>query len=84
VFTFKPIKLGKIFQECTLFFDNQDYTDPIPIIIKGECVDVPIYVEKLAYNLHTVVYEKTFREKIMEKVKSGVTRLRSAVAQNNK
>lgn len=35
-FTFKPIKLGRIFQECTLFFDNQDYTDPIPIIIKGE------------------------------------------------
>jgi len=28
--------------------------------------------------------DQTFREKIMEKVKSGVTRLRSAVAQNNK
>jgi hypothetical protein len=28
--------------------------------------------------------DQTFREKIMEKVKSGVTRLRTAVAQNNK
>lgn len=64
-FTFKPIKLGNIFQECTLFFDNQDYTEPIPIIIKGCCVDVPIYVEKLTYNLHTLVYEKTYRDKII-------------------
>jgi hypothetical protein len=65
VFTFKPFKLGQIFQECTLFFDNQDYTDPIPIIIKGQCVDVPIYVERLTYNLNTLVYEKTYREKIV-------------------
>ena len=64
-FTFKPIKLGKIFQECTLFFDNQDYTSPIPVIIKGQWVDVPIYVEKLTYNLHILVYEKTYREKIV-------------------
>ena len=65
IFTFKPIKLGQVFQECTLFFDNQEYTDPIPIIVKGQCVDVPIYVEKLTYNLHILVYEKTFREKIV-------------------
>lgn len=48
-----------------MFFDNQDYTEPIPIIIKGTCVDVPIYVEKLTYNLHTLVYEKTYRDKIV-------------------
>ena len=46
-FIFKPIKLGRIFQEWTLYFDNQDYTSPIPIIIKGQWVDVPIYVEKI-------------------------------------
>jgi len=28
-------------------------------------VDVPIYVEKLTYNLHILVYEKTYREKIV-------------------
>lgn len=64
-FTFKPIKLGRIFQECTLYLDNQDYTEPIPIIIKGECVDVPIHVERLTYNLNILVYEKTYREKIV-------------------
>jgi hypothetical protein len=28
-------------------------------------VDVPIYVERLTYNLHILVYEKTYREKIV-------------------
>lgn len=64
-FTFTPLKMGKIFQEGTLYFDNQDYTDPIPIVIKGECIDVPVYVEKLTYDLNILVYEKTFRESII-------------------
>jgi len=28
-------------------------------------VDVPIYVEKLTYDLNIVIYEKIFREKIV-------------------
>lgn len=59
-FTFTPFKLGYIFQEATLYFDNQMFTDPIKIVIKGECVDVPIYVEKLTYDLNIVIYEKIF------------------------
>lgn len=43
-FTFVPYKLGYIRQEFTLFLDNQDYCEPIPIEVFGECVDVPIYV----------------------------------------
>jgi hypothetical protein len=43
-FTFVPYKLNKIDQKFTLFFENQDYTRPIQITIKGSCVDVPIYV----------------------------------------
>jgi len=41
------------------------FTDPIKIVIKGECVDVPIYVEKLTYDMNIVIYEKIFREKIV-------------------
>jgi hypothetical protein len=48
-----------------LFFENQDYTRPIPITVRGSCVDVPIYVEKLEYNLNVLVYEQFYREKII-------------------
>ncbi len=41
------------------------FTDPIKIVIKGECVDVPIFVEKLTYDMNIVIYEKIFREKII-------------------
>ena len=43
-FVFVPYKLTSVHQEFTIFFENQDYTEPIPFSITGECVDVPIYV----------------------------------------
>ena len=43
-FTFVPYKLGSVRQSFTLFLDNQDYCEPIPLEIFGECVDVPIFV----------------------------------------
>ena len=58
---FIPYKLTKIQQDFTLFFENQDYTEPIPISISGQCVDVPIYVEKEEYNLNVLVYEQFYR-----------------------
>lgn len=33
--------------------------------MKGECVDVPIYVEKQEYNVNILVYEQFYREKII-------------------
>ena len=64
-FTYVPYKLGSIYHEFTLFLENQDYTQPIPIKVRGECVDVPIYVEKPEYNLNILVYEQFYREKII-------------------
>lgn len=64
-FTFEPFKLTEIDQEFTLFLENQDYTQPIPIRIKGRCVNVPIYVEKEEYNLNVLVYDQFYREKIV-------------------
>jgi len=62
---FIPYKLTKIQQDFTLFFENQDYTEPIPISISGQCVDVPIYVEKEEYNLNVLVYEQFYRQRII-------------------
>jgi hypothetical protein len=64
-FTFIPYKLTEIDHEFTLFFENQDYCDPIPISIRGQCVDVPIYVEKPEYNLNVLVYEQFYRQRII-------------------
>lgn len=60
-----PYKLTSIFQEFTLFFENQDYCEPIHISLRGECVDVPIYVEKEEYNLNVLVYEQFYRQRIV-------------------
>ena len=64
-FTFIPMKLTEVSQRFTLFLENQDYTKPIPITVRGTCVDVPIYVEKEEYNLNVLVYEQFYREKII-------------------
>lgn len=64
-FTFIPYKLTEIAQDFTLFFENQDYCEPIPISIKGCCVDVPIYVEKEEYNLNVLVYQQFYRQRII-------------------
>ena len=62
--SFVPYKLTEIDRQFTLFLENKDYTDPIPIIIKGKCVDVPIHVEKEEYDLNVLVYDQFYRQKI--------------------
>ena len=62
--TFVPYKQTDIHQEFTLFLANQDYTEPIQISISGKCVHVPIYVEKEEYDMHILVYEQWYRQRI--------------------
>lgn len=62
--TFVPYKLTEVDRQFTLFLDNQDYTEPIPITIKGQCVDVPIYVEKEEYDMNVLIYDQFYRQKI--------------------
>jgi hypothetical protein len=64
-FTFVPFKLGTVGQRFTLFFENQDNCEPIPIEVVGECVDVPIYVAQEEYDLNVMVYDQFYREKII-------------------
>jgi hypothetical protein len=63
--TFVPFKLGPVSQKFKLFFENQDYSTPIEVEILGECVDVPIYVEKPEYHMKVLVYEQFYREKVL-------------------
>lgn len=60
-FTFIPCKLTEIQKDFTLFFENQDHADPIPISISGECVDVPIYVQEDEYELNVFEYDQTYK-----------------------
>ena len=64
-FSFVPYKLTEVFQDFTLFFENQDYCEPIPISIRGKCVDVPIYVENPEYNLNVLVYDQFYRQRVV-------------------
>lgn len=64
-FTFVPTKLTEINQNLTLFFENHDYSKPIPLTLSGRCVDVPIYVENEEYNMNVMVYDQFYREKII-------------------
>jgi hypothetical protein len=64
-FTFEPYKLYQFRQPLMLYFENQDYCEPIPFELTGTCVDVPIYIEKLQYDMRIMCYEQTYREKIV-------------------
>jgi len=60
-----PFKLTTAEQLFTLFFDNQDYCDPIPFSVHGQCVDVPIFVESPEYNLNVLVYDQFYRQRVV-------------------
>lgn len=63
--TFTPYKQTEVEQVFTLFLENQDFTEPIPIKIRGRCVHVPIYVEREEYNMNVLVYEQWYRQRIV-------------------
>lgn len=46
------------------YFENYLYSPPINIIIKGECIDVPIYVEQPTYDMQNILPHHIYREKI--------------------
>lgn len=64
-FTFIPYKMTQLCQNFTLFLENQDYTKPIPLLVVGKCVDVPLHVEQDEYNLNVLVYDQFYRQKII-------------------
>jgi len=69
-FTFKPQELGTFATMLTLTINNgaqgmARYVDEVRVVLRGSCVDVPIYVEQEEYDLKTCVFGHTFRENIV-------------------
>ena len=48
-----------------VYFENFLYSPPINIILKGECVKVPIYVEKEVYDFEICLLNHIYREKLV-------------------
>jgi hypothetical protein len=69
-FTFKPTALGTFATMLTLTINNgaqgmARYVSEVRVLLRGSCIDVPIFVEQEEYDLKTCVYGHTFRENIV-------------------
>lgn len=69
-FTFKPEEIGPYATVLKLSINNgavgdAKYKETFRVQVQGQCIDVPIYVEKEEYNLRTCVFGHTFRENIV-------------------
>jgi hypothetical protein len=49
-FNFAPKEIGPFKLKLLLVFKNSLHSPAIPIEIEGECVEVPVRVERLRYN----------------------------------
>lgn len=64
-FTFAPSEKGEFSLSLLAYFENFMHSPPIHITLKGECVDVPIYVEKPAYDFRICFLNHVYREKLV-------------------
>ncbi|CAD7957811.1 unnamed protein product [Amoebophrya sp. A25] len=76
-FIFTPRHLGEFSCKFVIEVDNKAPGDArfqkrYFLKMVGRCIDVPIYAEREVYNLHTILYEHTFRELIVLKNRSSV------------
>ena len=69
-FTFAPTVLKEYSENFLIVFDNEDQ-EPKVITIKGECMNVPIYVEQEVYDFQVCIYDHTYRNKIILKNRSA-------------
>ena len=46
-------------------FDIFQHSPPINLIIRGECIEVPIFVEKPLYDFEICLFNHVYREKII-------------------
>ena len=63
-FTFTPTALGKFDDVLTLQIDNPLVRNKT-IRIKGECTDVPLYVDHEEHNMETLVYGHICRQNVV-------------------
>ncbi|CAG9327365.1 unnamed protein product [Blepharisma stoltei] len=63
-FKFSPADIGVYEDTIMIVFKNKK-TSPIILTVRGECIDVPIYVEQEVYDFKVCVLNHTYREKIV-------------------
>ena len=69
-FTFTPVATGSFNTSLRLLIDNGGdgdarYKEEKKVLLRGSCLDVPIWVEKEEYDLKTCLYGHIFRESII-------------------
>lgn len=64
-FTYIPNEIGNLNLSLLVYFENFMYSPPIEINLKGECVDVPIYVERPIYDFQICFLNHVYREKLI-------------------
>lgn len=63
-FKFNPSSIGIYEDTMMIVFKNKNII-PIRINVRGECIDVPIFVEQDVYDFKVCVLNHTYREKIV-------------------
>ncbi|CAJ1409095.1 unnamed protein product [Effrenium voratum] len=76
-FCFKPTRLGDFAAELNLCIANgapgyAKYEKEHRVLLRGSCLDVPIYVDREEYHLQTCVYGHIFRESVMIRNRASV------------
>jgi len=63
-FDFSPKSIGPFSLNILLVAKNALHSPPIPVTLQGECVEVPVRVEKALYDLEICLLGHVYREKI--------------------
>ena len=64
-FTYTPTEKGPFSLDLLVYFQNFLHSPPIKIFLRGECVDVPIYIEKSIYDFQICLINHVYREKLI-------------------
>jgi hypothetical protein len=62
---YKPKEIGKWETSLVVHFENFLHSPPILVKIQGNCVDLPIYVEKELYDMEICLMNQMYREKLV-------------------
>ena len=64
-FEYTPSEIAPLDFEMMAYFENYLHSPPIPIRLQGECVEVPIYVEKPLYDFEICLPHHIYRERVI-------------------
>jgi len=74
-FTFRPKVVGSFETTYSLShgpLDSVEFAEEQQVVVRGECLDVPIHVEQDTYDLKTCIFGHIFRESVVVKNRQSV------------